>query len=246
MESTGINDSSATYEKLQDLLKAKDDTSRFVGLALLKTVLDNGQLSKDPERLRILWESISPKFLDRLLRSSQNEKVSRSDAKDMVDLAVAVIHTFTILLPEDSQKEKRLTGRTAPLVKALIQRSIFLCCCSNHSLMTRSPPETTSLVLQTLLTIASQREGALEILHLEDPSPLIEIANQYSHVLDIYNFTWINASTDTSLIQAVKEHIDKILPAFVLVFKDTDAVTFITFVGGLIPRLDSQVSLGPL
>lgn len=117
-----LNDPAATFEKMQELLKAKDDTSRFVGLALLKTVLDNGQLLNDPQRLRVLWDSLSPKFLDRLLRAHQNEKVSKADSKDMVDLAVAVLHTFSILLPEESRKEKRLTGRTAPLVKALIQR----------------------------------------------------------------------------------------------------------------------------
>ena len=69
-------DPSATFQKIQDLLKARDDTSRFVGLALLKTVLDNGQLLQDSERLRVLWESLSPKFLDRLLRAQQNEKVN--------------------------------------------------------------------------------------------------------------------------------------------------------------------------
>jgi hypothetical protein len=113
---------SATFEKMRDLLKTKDDTSRFVGLALLKTVLDNNQLLQEPERLRTLWEVISPKFLDRLLRARQNDKLNKSDAKDMVDLAVAVLHTFTILLPKEAIKEKRLTGRTAPLVKALVER----------------------------------------------------------------------------------------------------------------------------
>ncbi|KAH9219757.1 Neurochondrin-domain-containing protein [Leptodontidium sp. 2 PMI_412] len=137
----GLNDPVATFEKMQELLKAKDDTSRFVGLALLKTVLDNGQLINDPQRLRILWDALSPKFLDRLLRAHQNEKVSRTDSKDMVDLAVAVLHTFSILLPEEARREKRLTGRTAPLVKALIQ----------------SPPDTTKLILQTILTIAAPR-----------------------------------------------------------------------------------------
>jgi hypothetical protein len=119
-------DPSTTFQKIQDLLKARDDTSRFVGLALLKTVLDNGQLLEDSERLRVLWESLSPKFLDRLLRAQQNEKVNEVEARNMVDLAVAILHTFTILLPEDSKKEKRLTGRTAPLVKALLNRFFFL------------------------------------------------------------------------------------------------------------------------
>jgi len=119
MEPTGLMDPAVTFEKMQDLLKAKDDTSRFVGLALLKTILDNGQLVHDPERVRMLWESLSPKFFDRLLRAQQNENIGKAEAKDMVDLAVSVLHTFTILLPEDARKDKRLTGRTVPLVKAL-------------------------------------------------------------------------------------------------------------------------------
>jgi hypothetical protein len=122
MEPTRLMDPAVTFEKMQELLRAKDDTSIFVGLALLKTVLDNGQLIQDPARLELLWQSLSPRFLDRLLRAQQNEKISKAEAKDMVGLAVSVLHTFTMLLPEDAQKNKRLTGRIAPLVKALIAR----------------------------------------------------------------------------------------------------------------------------
>src|SRR6266536_1957785 len=60
MGPTGLIDPAVTFEKMQDLLRAKDDTSRFVGLALLKTVLDNGQIVQDPGRLQMLWESLSP------------------------------------------------------------------------------------------------------------------------------------------------------------------------------------------
>lgn len=112
-------------QKMQDLLKAKDDTSRFVGLALLKSILDNGQLAQNSQALRDLWESISPKFLDKLLKARQNEKLDQANSKDMVDLAVAVLHTFSILLPEDCRNDKRLTGRTVPLIKALIRRFVF-------------------------------------------------------------------------------------------------------------------------
>lgn len=124
MASEGLSGPVATLQKMQDLLKAKDDTSRFVGLALLKSVLDNGHLAQDSKELRDLWESLSPKFLDRLLRASQNEKISQTDSKDMVDLAVAVLHTLTILLPDDCRRDKRLTGRAAPLVKALVLRFV--------------------------------------------------------------------------------------------------------------------------
>lgn len=122
-EPTGLTSPGATFEKMKDLLKAKDDTSRFVGLALLKSVLDNEQqLVKNTEHLQVLWESISSKFLDRLLRAQLSGKVDKAQGKDMVDLAVAVLHTFSILLPENIRRESQLTGRTGPLVKALVQR----------------------------------------------------------------------------------------------------------------------------
>jgi len=124
MASKGSLEPSSTMERLKDLLQAKDDTSRFVGLALLKSVLDNGQISQDLENLRSLWEAMSPKFLDRLLRAPQNEKINKAESKDMVDLAVAVLHTFTILLPEDSRKQEQLIGRTGHLVKAVLQRYV--------------------------------------------------------------------------------------------------------------------------
>ena len=124
IEATMSLDPSSTIEKMKDLLQAKDDTSRFVGLALLKSVLDNGQLAQDTETLRSLWEAMSPKFFDRLLRAPQSEKVNKAESKDMADLAVAVLHTFAILLPVDSRKEKRWTARAGPLVMALLQRYV--------------------------------------------------------------------------------------------------------------------------
>ncbi|KAJ8068250.1 hypothetical protein OCU04_003817 [Sclerotinia nivalis] len=224
-EPTGLTSPGATFEKMKDLLKAKDDTSRFVGLALLKSVLDNEQqLVKNTEHLQILWESISSKFLDRLLRAQLSGNVDKSQAKDMVDLAVAVLHTFSILLPENIRREPQLTRRTGPLVKALVQSS----------------PETTQLILQTLLTIVSQIEGSLELLKVEDLSPLTEIAPQYPLVLDILNYTWANGSTINTEVQAVHESINKVIPNLLVVFKGTDAVTFLSFIASFIPKLSSE------
>jgi hypothetical protein len=118
-------DPAAAFKQMQELLKAKDDTSRFVGLALLKSVLDNQPgLRGDAKNILNLWESIPPKFLDRLLRARQNKNATKQEANDMVDIAVAVLHTFTILLSEESRNEKRLVGRTAALTNALIQRYV--------------------------------------------------------------------------------------------------------------------------
>lgn len=114
-------DETVTIQKIQELLKTKNDTSRFVGLALLKSVLDNSQqLREDEAAVADLWQSVSPKFLDRLLRSGM--KQSSQEAKDMIDIAVAVLHTFSTLLPDDMKKDPSLIGRIPALVAVVLHR----------------------------------------------------------------------------------------------------------------------------
>jgi hypothetical protein len=92
------------------------------------------------------------------------------------------------------------------------------------------------------LTISSQPEGALELLSVPDLTPLIQIATQDPLVLEIMNYAWITASTIDTEVQTVRESIEKIMPALVTTFKDTDAVTLISFVGNLLPKLEFEAS----
>ena len=230
------------FENIHDLLQAKDDTSKFVGLAMLKSVLDNGQFAQDPEQLRKLWEAVPPKFLDRLLRAKRNKKINKAEALNLVDLAAAVLHTFTVRLSETSRQEKRLVGRTNPLVEALVERLVDHIPPSNYELTLSSPPETTQLILQTLLTIVSYPEGALEMLNIEELSPLTEITAQNALVLDILDFTWANAATSVTDIDKVRNSIDRTIPTLQNVFKGTDAVTLLKFMGAFLPKLTPEVS----
>lgn len=114
-----------TIQRIQELLKTKNDTSRFVGLALLKSVLDNSpQLREDEEAVSTLWHSVPPKFLDRLLRSGAKEGPSPKDARDMIDIAVGVVHIFSVLLPDESKKEPSLVGRIPALVSVILHRYV--------------------------------------------------------------------------------------------------------------------------
>lgn len=111
----------ANLAKIQTLLKAKDDTQRFVGLALLKSLLDNSpQIRQDEAALQELWASISSKFLDRLLRTGS--KPSSDNAKEMLDLAVSILHAFSILLPVESLAKSKFTDRVRGLVAAVLYR----------------------------------------------------------------------------------------------------------------------------
>lgn len=120
-------DDGVTISKIQELLRTKNDTSRFVGLALLKSVLDNSaQLRQDGPAITLLWNSVPPKFLDRLLRSVSRQSTSSRDAKDMVDIAVAVLHTFSLLLPDHAKRDTNLVGRIPALLSVLLHRSVTL------------------------------------------------------------------------------------------------------------------------
>jgi hypothetical protein len=109
-----------SLQKIQYLLKIKDDTARFVGLALLKTVLDNSpELRQDEESITALWVNISSNFLDRLLRTGMGDNASQKDAKEMLDVAVSVLHTFAILLPDSAKAGSKFYNRIPRLVACL-------------------------------------------------------------------------------------------------------------------------------
>ncbi len=122
-ESQPLSGDQVSLDKIEELLKATDDTSRFVGLALLKPVLDNSAgLRDDQDSISQLWDCISPKFLDRLLRTGSGPRAPKKDSKDMLDLAVAVIHTFTLLLPDGKRGDPRLVDRIPLLVASILHR----------------------------------------------------------------------------------------------------------------------------
>jgi hypothetical protein len=115
------SEQNASVQKIQSLLKVKDDTSRFVGLALLKSVLDNSQeLREDQGTMATLWESIPPKFLDRMIRTGSRPNTARSDGHHMLDIVIAILHTFVSLLPEKLAKDGKMLDRIPHLVACLL------------------------------------------------------------------------------------------------------------------------------
>ncbi|KUI59304.1 hypothetical protein VP1G_06549 [Cytospora mali] len=216
---------SVTIEKIRELLKTKNDTSRFVGLALLKSVLDNSQqLREDEATIATLWQSVSPKFLDRLLRSDSKQNSSNKDAKDMIDIAVAVLHTFSLLLSDEAKKNSSLVGRIPALVVAILHSS----------------EGTTQLILQTLLTLVSYPDGAKEFVAIEDVSPLVEIAPSHPLVLDVFLYAYAQSAPLVEDQPRLRSNIGKIVQSLIASFKGTDAVTLLSFLDQLLRRLDPE------
>ncbi|KAI1417664.1 DUF1941-domain-containing protein [Hypoxylon sp. FL1857] len=220
-----------SIEKIQQLLKTKDDTSRFVGLALLKSVLDNSpELQSDKGVIVSLWESISPKFLDRLLRTGSQSGPEQKNSKDMLDLAVAVIHTFAILLPDEARRDEKLLGRIPRLTSAILHSS----------------KETTPIIIETLLTLITVPEGATIFAKLEvdDWAPLIEIAPEHAHVLTIFIWAWERGTRDLEDEKArdvMRAKIDSGIQSFVSSFIGTDATSLLEFISHVLRNLDERL-----
>jgi Neurochondrin len=140
-----------------DLLRAKDDTSKFVGLSLLHSWID-----QDVSRLHVsavvqCWKAIPTSFLLRLLKAQTSVKISDDDARNMSHLAIAIIHTFITLLPPEEIDACGFVIYCQPLI---------------ISISSVDAPQKT-LVIQSLQSMASTRFGRGNLLASPDPFALI-------------------------------------------------------------------------
>ncbi|RGP70714.1 duf1941 family [Fusarium sporotrichioides] len=214
----------ADINKILSLLRAKDDTQRFVGLALLKSVLDGSeQLRQDEQTVQSLWSSLSPKFLDRLLRTGSTP--STKNSKEMLDLVVSVLHIFAILLPDQATSDAKFINRIPLLVNAVLYSS----------------EDTTKLILQLLHTIVSSQQGAQAFIKIEDFSSLTEIAPNHAKVLDILSFAWLNSMTGVGDYTKLAKQVDGTLQSLVSSFTGTDAVTLLEFLGYFLRHANSTI-----
>ncbi|KAL8285172.1 hypothetical protein RB597_002325 [Gaeumannomyces tritici] len=221
---TAADSVQAHVQRIQQLLKAKDDTSRFVGLALLKSVLDNTpEIRQDGETVCRLWESIPTKFLDRLLRTGAT--ASQKDSKEMLDLAVSVVHTFTILLPEEQRRDTRLLGRIPLLTSTLLPSS----------------EETTILILQALVVLVSYAEGAQAFVQLQDISSLIENAPSQPLALEVLSHAFLASVATTQDKKALSLRIEHMVSSLIATYTGTDAVTLLAFLADFLRRLDKDL-----
>lgn len=243
--------------RIEQLLRTKDDTSRFVALALLKAVLDNQDTPKaaSPDALLRLWKAVPVKFLDKLLRAglnAQSESTPPSSSSDpaaaptstahMRDLAVAVFHTFAVrILPSERRGDARLTGRIPLLVELLLNTpSEATPPTATTSEATSPTPENVStLILQTLVTLVGHEQGAAAFYKtVDDYSPLIELAPSQPLVLDILLSVWLYgflAAVDTvDETHHITDTLQTTLPKLVAAFKGTDGVTLLDFITKLL------------
>ncbi|KAI5796400.1 Neurochondrin-domain-containing protein [Peziza echinospora] len=220
----GPSADSQTLSQCISYLQAKDDTARFVGLAMLVPVLKN---VTDTAILGKLWEAMNYKFLDRLLKSGKSSKAPPAQAKDMVELAVNIVHAFSILLPGASENPS-LTQRTPGLIAAL----------------TSSSTDTVSTILETLAVFATGGNGAEALLQTENLQPLLDVAPNYEHGPDTMLYACINVLGREGGVELVSRALPNILDAFSKALITDDKATrlrLLSFFSDILSRLPSSL-----
>jgi hypothetical protein len=157
------SDPKAALAQTLALLQARDDTSKFVGLSLLRSLLDaNEDLRMNPDVLSKCWNSIPNKFLIRLMNFQLKKNASIEETKSMVHLAVSVVHLFANILQPGEVAKTKMTEFCSPLLQAAPSLE----------------PELQSLAFQTLQCIAGSPSGAAALVAARDWDSLVGAANE--------------------------------------------------------------------
>ncbi|KAF2400928.1 DUF1941-domain-containing protein [Trichodelitschia bisporula] len=197
--------SEAALDQIVPLLKARDDTSRFVGLSLLRSLLDSDeQLRTNPQTVSSCWDAVPGTFLHRLLKSKgMGEKEA-----GMRHLAAAIIHIFTNLLPTEKVQEEKMIKFVSPLIRI------------SPNIVESSRPD----VLQTLQCIASNPPGAAAFISTppEDTEAFFHLANQSQSTLkETVRLLWL-LQKDGNLDGSGRKAWDKMFGTLLEACKGTD------------------------
>lgn len=115
-------------EKLEPALcylKDGDDTSKFIGLSQLRSILvENPELRFNQDLIFNCWVAIPPRFLFRLLRATDYRGERTLDRDYIFGLAVAIIHAVPSLLSGSSGDGKEFHDQIPRLLAALKSRYV--------------------------------------------------------------------------------------------------------------------------
>ncbi|KAI9791126.1 MAG: hypothetical protein M1816_004357 [Peltula sp. TS41687] len=219
---TNVHDHHAALDRTLNLLKALDDTSRFVGLALLKSLLDNHEeLRNDIEAVSKCWTAVPLPFLQRLLKAPKSKQKNTEEITNMVDLAVFVIYNFALLIPTTVLEEDGLIEMTQELVYALRYSS----------------PEARIQILRILVSLAVGRKGSRALLETAHLSALIEIAPSEPLALEALRYTLLNATAHLELDHPLQDKFDIILSGLVIRSEGLDAKQLFELITDLLPGM---------
>ncbi|KAI5849043.1 Neurochondrin-domain-containing protein [Tricharina praecox] len=203
------------------LLSKNDDTSRFVGLAMVLSISNH---VVDPTSVfQRCAAALKPTFLDRLLKAGTTKQKSPEEATQMVELAVNIINAFATSLP-DAGNNPFLVDRTPALIAVIPESSAM----------------TVATILQILIVFASGSLGARKIVETEDFGPIVDAlaANDNANLVLQHAFT-----SDLGEAELVRPCLKRLLSSLgnkVGVCERETRLAILSLLGELLTRVPSQ------
>ena len=251
LDAAETNDPSSALAQTLGLLKAKDDTSRFAGLSLLRSLLDsNEKLRDDPDVISKCWSSISEKFLVRLLKAQPSDKRNEEESKSLVELAVSIVHTFVNLLPSNELESTKIRDLCEPISKSVSRLDPGSRISAFQILQSvAARPSNFSLfrdqsILSSLTDLAKNDESALReygrILRLLRNGGLDSNGSEFE-----FRCRYVEAMIQDLLQHCKKDNRTLLFEAIVEIYRDGPSFYTIEFVKSLMPLVQDAILRAP-
>lgn len=232
-ESTvGAQANQTPHEKLElalSYLRDGNDTSKFIGLSQLRSILfNNRELGEDQDVIVRCSVAIPPRFLYRILGATDYRGERTLDRDYMIGLAVAIIHTFPSLLLGSSENDLKFVDQIPRLLAALkiryvetaVPTWVFMAGSIGLNFWF-SPPETNAQILEILVMLASTTEGPPALLKADDWLTLSELAVQHGIVLQLIKLTYAAAFTGGRDVSVSPPKLHETMSVLANAFLDT-------------------------
>ena len=204
----GENYNHKALEHAFNLLNGEDDTTRLSGLTLLRFTLDGyASIREDPDVIGKCWAAIPSNFLDRLFQTQAQALKHDEQATATFGLAVAVVHAFIALIPQDrfhillpkvitesmrTSWMKRLSCMMAGLSHRCVEGTGLPLYFDNSSLFNHmcSQPEVLLQIVQILEVFSCGHRGASLLVNVQDWTPLLKLMRGNEIARNVFQYTF--------------------------------------------------------
>ena len=110
-----------------------------------------------------------------------------------------------------------------------------------RGLIKGSASNTTTQILQSLLTFASQPQGAAALWTLADLSPIVHMAPEEPLALQVIDYLVRDGATRVLMERTIRHSFDKIMSTLVASFKNGQSQQLLEYLAGLLPNIGPEV-----
>ncbi|KAL8998648.1 MAG: hypothetical protein Q9169_002308 [Polycauliona sp. 2 TL-2023] len=179
-------------------LKSEDHQTKLIGMGQLNAIINTDtnlatRFRNDETAILKAWDTISGRFLDRLLSIVEYKGEQVIDRDWVANQAVSMIHTFLKLVPESLRNDKKFTKRIDKLL-VIIGLDMYVL------------SETKSLALEILDALADTPNGSQALLMSRNWPMLLQSAAIHPIVKSIDDKAYSHAFTHKTA-ESTTEHV---------------------------------------